>query len=195
MKGAKAPGKGMTVMTDRQIIELFFARNESAIEETDKKYGSYCRTISMNILKDARDCEEAVNDAYLKAWDSIPPAEPDPLKTYIGMLSRRVSLNRYRYFRAQKRNASFDGLLSEAWEMIPDGRDRFSEGEISKAVNAFLKELKKESRIFFVRRYWYADSIEDIAALCGCGQSKVKSSLARTRKALRKYLEKEGIKI
>ena len=111
------------------------------------------------------------------------------------MLSRRVSLNRYRYFRAQKRNASFDGLLSEAWEMIPDGRDRFSEGEISKAVNAFLKELKKESRIFFVRRYWYADSIEDIAALCGCGQSKVKSSLARTRKALRKYLEKEGVEI
>ncbi len=186
----------MTNMTDNQIIELFFGRSENAINETDKKYGAYCRRISMNILSNKEDCEEAVNDTYLKAWNTIPPAEPNPLKTYLGMLARRISLNRYQYYRAQKRNICFETLLSEVEDMIPSTSvTDYDKGEISKALNEFLKGLKKENRIFFVRRYWHSDSVEDIAKLFGCSESKVKSSLFRTRKALRKYLEKEGIEI
>lgn len=181
-------------LADDQIIELFFQRSENAIDETDKKYGAYCRKISMNILGVREDCEEAVNDAYLKAWNSIPPSRPDPLKTFMGLLTRRISINRYQYYRAQKRNLYFETLLSEVEEMIPSVTN-FDEGEISRAVNEFLKGLKRENRVFFVRRYWYSESIEDIAKLYGCGTSKVKSSLFRTRKALRAYLEKEGIEI
>lgn len=183
-------------MTDNQIIELFFGRSENAIDETDKKYGAYCRKISMNILSSREDCEEAVNDTYLKAWNTIPPTRPNPLKTYLGVLTRRISLNRYQYYRAQKRNLYFETLLSEVEEMIPSSFGaEYEQGEISKAVNEFLKGLKKENRIFFVRRYWHSDSVEDIAKLYGCSESKVKSSLFRTRKALRSYLEKEGIEI
>ncbi len=183
-------------MTDDQIIELFFRRLENAIDETDKKYGSYCRKISMNILSNREDSEEAINDTYLKAWNSIPPSKPYPLKTYLGMLTRRISLNRYEYYRAQKRNLYFETILSEVEQMLPSSSVTDSdEGEITRAVNEFLKGLKKENRIFFVRRYWHSDSLEDIAKLCGCSESKVKSSLFRTRKALRKYLEKEGIDI
>lgn len=183
-------------MTDDQIIELFFRRLENAIDETDKKYGSYCRKISMNILSNREDSEEAINDTYLKAWNTIPPSKPDPLKTYLGMLTRRISLNRYEYYRAQKRNLYFETILSEVEQMLPSSSVTDSdEGEITRAVNEFLKGLKKENRIFFVRRYWHSDSLEDIAKLCGCSESKVKSSLFRTRKALRKYLEKEGIDI
>ena len=183
-------------MTDDQIIELFFRRLENAIDETDKKYGSYCRKISMNILSNREDSEEAVNDTYLKAWNTIPPSKPNPLKTYLGMLTRRISLNRYEYYRAQKRNLYFETILSEVEQMLPSSSVTDSdEGEITRAVNEFLKGLKKENRIFFVRRYWHSDSLEDIAKLCGCSESKVKSSLFRTRKALRKYLEKEGIDI
>lgn len=183
-------------MTDDQIIELFFRRLENAIDETDKKYGSYCRKISMNILSNREDSEEAINDTYLKAWNTIPPSKPNPLKTYLGMLTRRISLNRYEYYRAQKRNLCFETILSEVEQMLPSSSVTDSdEGEITRAVNEFLKGLKKENRIFFVRRYWHSDSLEDIAKLCGCSESKVKSSLFRTRKALRKYLEKEGIDI
>lgn len=112
------------------------------------------------------------------------------------MLTRRISLNRYEYYRAQKRNLYFETILSEVEQMLPSSSVTDSdEGEITRAVNEFLKGLKKENRIFFVRRYWHSDSLEDIAKLCGCSESKVKSSLFRTRKALRKYLEKEGIDI
>ena len=148
----------------------------------------------MNILSNREDSEEAINDTYLKAWNTIPPSKPNPLKTYLGMLTRRISLNRYEYYRAQKRNLYFETILSEVEQMLPSSSVTDSdEGEITRAVNEFLKGLKKENRIFFVRRYWHSDSLEDIAKLCGCSESKVKSSLFRTRKALRKYLEKEGI--
>ena len=184
-------------MTDNQIIELFFRRSEAAISETDSKYGAYCRKISMNILKNKEDSDEAVNDTWLKAWNAIPPSRPNPLKIYLGRLTRNISLNRYEYYRAQKRNSEFDLLLSEAEQMIPSQRaqEAFENGEIVSAINGFLAGLKKESRIYFVRRYWYADSIADIAKRYGVSESKVKSSLFRTRNALREHLEKEGIEI
>ena len=184
-------------MTDKQIIDLYIGRMENAIEETNVKYGSYCRKISMNILQNRQDSEEAVNDTYLKAWNTIPPAEPNPLKTYLGMLARRTALNRYEYYRAQKRNSQFDMLLSEVEEMIPSqaAQQDYEKGEISRAINLFLSGIKKDARIYFVRRYWHSDSISDITKRYGISQGKVKSSLFRTRTALREYLEKEGIEI
>lgn len=184
-------------MTDKQIIDLYIGRMENAIEETNTKYGSYCRKISMNILQNRQDSEEAVNDTYLKAWNTIPPAEPNPLKTYLGMITRRTALNRYEYYRAQKRNSQFDMLLSEVEEMIPSqaAQQDYEKGEIARAINLFLSGIKKDTRIYFVRRYWYSDSISDIAKRYGISQGKVKSSLFRTRTALREYLEKEGIEI
>lgn len=184
-------------MNDRHIIDLFFKRSEDAINETKLKYGSYCRKISMNILKNKEDSDEALNDTWLKAWNTIPPTNPDPLKTYLGMLTRQISLNRYEYYKAQKRNSEFDVLLSEVEQMIPSetAQKDFEKGEISKAINCFLSTIKKENRIYFVRRYWYADSISDIAKMYKVSESKVKSSLFRTRNSLREYLEKEGIEL
>ena len=182
-------------MTDKEIIILYNSRSESAISETENKYGSYCKKIAMNVLQNYQDSEEVVNDSYLKAWNTIPPKEPNPFKTYIGMLTRTSALTRYEYYTAQKRNSKFDAILSEVENMIPSNQFSFEEGEITKAVNEFLIGLKKEVRIFFVRRYWYSDSISDIAELCGVTPSKVKSSLHRTRNALRVFLEKGGIQI
>lgn len=184
-------------MTDKQILDLYFRRSENAIEETDNKYGAYCRKISMNILQNTEDRDEALNDTWLKAWNTIPPAEPDPLKTYLGMLARRISLKRYEYYRAQKRNSQFDTLLSEVEQMIPSeaARKDFEKGEIAESINRFLAGLKKESRVYFVRRYWHSDSISDIAKRYGVSEGKVKSSLFRTRNALREHLEREGIEI
>ncbi len=189
--------KGLKKMDDKQILDLYINRSEKAIEETDAKYGSYCRKISMNILQNIQDSEETVNDTWLKAWNTIPPKMPNPLKTYLGRITRNLSLNRYEYYRAQKRNSHFDIILSEVEQMIPlgAGSDEYESGEISQAINAFLGELKKENRIYFVRRYWYSDSIADIAEKYGVSEGKIKSSLFRTRTALRNYLGKEGISI
>lgn len=186
-------------MNDKQIIELYYGRLENAVTETTIKYGSYCKKISMNILQNEPDAEEALNDTWLKAWNTIPPQKPDPLKTYLGMIVRTVSINRYKYYTAQKRNGIFDMLLSEVEEMIPSSQTDmdFEKGEIAKSINKFLEtsDKDKESRIYFVRRYWYSDSISEIAKMYGVSEGKVKSSLFRTRTKLREHLEKEGIEI
>ena len=184
-------------MNDKQILELYLSRTENAITETAVKYGLYCKKISMNILQNEPDAEEAVNDTWLKAWNTIPPQKPNPLKTYLGMIARTVSINRYKYYTAQKRNGKFDILLSEVEEIIPSSQADldFEKGQIAKSINKFLETSDKESRIYFVRRYWYSDSILEIAKMYGASEGKVKSSLFRTRTKLREYLEKEGIEI
>lgn len=182
---------------DKSIISLFFSRSERAITAVSDKYGLYCGKIAMNILQNEADKEETLNDTWLKAWNTIPPQNPNPLKTYLGMLTRTIAINRYSYYKAQKRNGSFDVLLSELEEVIPSSRaeQEFETGEIQKSINEFLKKTDKASRIIFVRRYYYADSIADIAKFFGFSESKVKSSLFRTRTKLRDFLEKEGIEI
>lgn len=184
-------------MNDKQIINLYISRSENAVTETNKKYGLYCKKISMNILQNEPDVDEALNDTWLKAWNTIPPQKPNPLKTYLGMLVRTISINRYNYYTAQKRNGKFDLLLSEVEEMIPSSYadKEFEKGNITKSINSFLETSDKESRLYFVRRYWYSDSISEIAKLYGASESKIKSSLFRTRTKLRSHLEKEGIEI
>ena len=182
---------------DKSIISLFFSRSERAITAVSNKYGLYCGIIAMNILQNEADKEETLNDTWLKAWNTIPPQNPNPLKTYLGMLTRTIAINRYSYYKAQKRNSSFDVLLSELEDVIPSSpaEQEYEEGEIYKSINEFLKKTDKASRIIFVRRYYYADSIADIAKFFGFSESKVKSSLFRTRTKLRDFLEKEGIEI
>lgn len=186
-------------MEDEKIIEMYFARLESAISETAAKYGAFFRRISRNILGSDQDAEECLNDAYLKAWNSIPPEKPNKLQAYIGRIVRNLSLNRYRRLTAQKRGAGeIPVALSELEECIPTAdtvQRECDRAELSAALNRFLKSLPEEKRTVFLRRYWYLVPVKDIAEQCGMSESKVKSMLLRTRNQLRQFLEKEDITI
>lgn len=182
-------------MEDEKIIELYFNRSEAAIEETSQKYGSYCRAIANNILGSYEDSEECENDGYRVLWERIPPERPAYFKGFLGRIVRNLALNRYDYNTAKKRNGKFHVVLSELEECIPSKislEQQVEEREISKEITLFLKSIEKEKRIIFVRRYWFSDSIEDIALGFGISESKVKSILFRTRKKLKIHLEREG---
>ena len=164
-----------TVATDSDIIRLFFARDERAIAETTAKYGKYCMTIARDILDSEQDAEECVSDVYLKAWNSIPPDEPASLKAYIAVLTRRLSINRYHESRAAKRNRDLEVAFEELEACIPAPEE--AAGELPELLNEFLAGLKETDRRLFVRRYWYADSVADIAHRYGMSVSAVKPLL------------------
>jgi RNA polymerase sigma-70 factor (ECF subfamily) len=184
-------------MDDEMIIDLYWARSESAISETAVKYGNYCSTIANNILQNDEDTEECVNDAYLKAWDAIPPQRPVILRSFLGKIVRNLSFNIYKERKTKKRGGDEITLIfSELSDCIPADSDvekDYEAGEVVEAINSFLKSIKGESRIVFVRRYWYADSVKTIALNFDMSESKVMSMLFRTRNNLKTYLEKEGI--
>lgn len=184
-------------MQDSQIVALYFDRDQRAIEETAAKYGSYCYSITYNILKNREDAEEAVSDTYLGAWATIPPHKPVILSTFLGKIARRTALKRWERNRTQKRGGGEIALaLEELSEFLSDGNtpeSAIENRELTRILNEFLRKLPKEERTVFVCRYWYVDSIADIAKRFGFTQSKVKSMLARTRKKLQTTLEKEGI--
>ncbi|MBR2957746.1 MAG: RNA polymerase sigma factor [Clostridia bacterium] len=186
-------------MTDGEIVKLFWKRNENALEITRTKYGSYCRSIAFNILRNGEDAEECVNDSLLNAWNSIPPNKPRNLRTYLGKLVRNVSINRFEHYSAQKRGGTQTELaISELENSLSDEADVFAhlEGEaITRCINTLLKNNPKEKRIVFVRRYWYFDSIADIAKAYSLSESKVTSILFRMRKELKEALEKEGVNL
>jgi RNA polymerase sigma-70 factor (ECF subfamily) len=185
-------------MDDREIVELFWARSERAIGAAAEKYGRYCRSIAYNILRNNEDAEECVNDAYSRAWNAIPPARPERLSAYLGKIIRNLAFDRYERERAQKRGAGeLAAALSELEDCVPDAvrtLESLLEGEaITAALNAFLAELAPASRRVFMRRYWYSDSLDEIAKNGGMTVGKVKSILFRARKKLKSNLEKEGI--
>lgn len=185
-------------MEDKDIVNLYWARDERAIQESDLKYGKYCRSIARNILKNEQDTEECMNDTFLSAWNSMPKNRPEHLLPYLGRITRNLALDKYDYKKAKKRNNEFDVLLSELEECLADtkGIEEYLEmKEVSGAINAFLRSLSQEKRILFVRRYWYSDSVAELSKRFDMSESKVKMLLFRTRKALRKYLEKEGIHV
>ena len=183
-------------MEDFKIIELFFERKECAIAETERKYGRYLSKIAYNILFDPEDSEECVNDTYMKTWNIIPPQKPKVLRTFLGKITRRLAIDIFRKKHAEKRiNSEFALSLSELDECIPDNlsaETAFEEKELSESINRFLFSLSKENRDIFICRYFYSDSIKDIASFFGTSESKIKSSLFRSRKALKEHLEKEG---
>lgn len=184
-------------MNDSQIVALFFDRDQRAIEETAARYGNYCYSIVHNILNNREDAEEAVSDTYLALWDAIPPHKPTVLRTFLGKIARRTALKQWEKMRTQKRGGGEVALaLEELSEYLSDGttpETAIQAAELTQILNAFLRNLPKEERQVFVCRYWYLDSIADIAARFGFSQSKIKSMLARTRIKLRAALTKEGI--
>lgn len=184
-------------MEDSQIIELFWKRSQSAIEETARKYGRYCHTIAFNILHSHEDSEECVNDAYLNAWKAMPPQRPNRLSTFLGKITRNLALKRWEGCKAEKRGAGQTALaLDELSECIPASESverRVDDLALAEILNGFLVSLPQERRRIFMRRYWYLDSIKEIAASYGLSESKVKMSLLRSREALKHILAKEGI--
>lgn len=185
-------------MEDKEILDLFFERSEQAFAVLSSKYGRLCRQIAENVLGSAQDAEECVNDAYLALWNSIPPSRPDPLPAYLCRVVRNHSIKKHRSNTAAKRNSYYDLALDELSDCIPAAdtvENQLALSELSQAIDSFLEGLDKESRVMFVRRYWFSDSIADIAALFACSPNKVAVRLHRLREKLRKKLIKEGIAI
>lgn len=178
------------------IIDLYFKRSQKAIKETDKKYHNYCESIGIRILENHQDTEECINDCYFNTWNSIPPRRPDSLRHFLGKIMRNLSLDCYRKRHARKREGGeFDILLSELDKCIPSDSpvwDSYNYKVLSKTIDSFLNGISEKHRIVFIKRYYFCQSIEEIGEECGMSVSNVKVILYRTRKALKKYLEKEG---
>ena len=184
-------------MDDSKIIELFFARNEDAIKHTDDTYGRRLFHLADNIVHNDQDAEESVNDTYMKAWDTIPPQRPEHFFAYIAKICRNFALKRIDWQKAKKRNAEVVTLTQEMENCIPDTyRDMEADArELGRALDAFLRTLTPENQMVFLRRYWYVDTIAEIAVRYGISESAVQMRLNRTRSKLAMYLAKEGIKV
>lgn len=184
-------------MEDNKIIELYFERNEAALSETSEKYGKYLYKIAFNILSDAEDSEESVNDTYLNAWNTIPPEKPNILSAFLSKITRYISLNKFREKRAAKRGGGeIDLAYEEIEECIPaqnDVYDIIETKELAKIISDFLKKLPSTERRIFILRYYYLYSLADISEHFGFSQSKTASMLHRTRKKILSHLEKEGV--
>lgn len=183
-------------MEDNTIIDLYWNRSEEAITQTDVKYGRYCYSIAYNILLSQEDAEESVSDTYMAAWNRIPPTRPNVLSTFLGRITRNISISHWRAMSAQRRGGGETELVFEELQDCVSGKQSIENDLIAKealkVLNRFLENLPRENRIVFMRRYWYLDPIANIAANCGFSQSKVKTMLCRDRKKLKQMLTKEG---
>lgn len=183
-------------MEDSQIVSLYWDRDESAIRETETKYGRYLTKIACNILNDVEDSRESVNDTYLAAWDSIPPHRPGILSAYLAKLTRRISIDRFRYRTRDKRMGSEYALsLEELGDCVCGGdttQEAVNEKLLADAIGIYLRLLPEDARTAFVGRYYFLDPLKEVAAYCGMSESKAKSLLYRTRVGLKEYLQKEG---
>lgn len=182
-------------MDDAAIIRLFFERSEEAVRQLEARYGAACRKLAQNILGPAGDAEECVNDAYLAAWNAIPPQRPQRLGAWLMRVVRNLAVSRYRANTAAKRNSLYDAALDELANTLaaPDGpEDALAARELAGYIDGFLKTLSREDRAMFVRRYFYADGVGDIARSLGFSENRVSVRLLRMRNALRNYLIREG---
>ncbi len=186
-------------MEDREIVELYLKRDESAINRTVEKYGRALRSAALRILGDENAAEECENDTYLAAWNSIPPHEPrDYLFAFLGRIARHLAIDECRKNAAEKRTALFTALTAELEECIPGGdgpESALQARELTDTINAFLASCGEERRNIFLRRYWFFDTVDEICARYGLSRSKVKTTLFRMRNALREHLKKEGYTI
>lgn len=186
-------------MEDSKIVQLYWDRNEQAIPATSEKYGSYCASIAKNILGSEDDAEECVNDTYWNAWNSMPPHRPGMLSTFLGKITRNLSLNRYRHNTAGKRGGGEAVLvLDELTEIVSDTdsvEQEIDRRELVSAIDAFLGTLSAEKRGVFVRRYWYFDSVSEIASRSGMTENNVSVTLNRIRLKLRNYLLERGFEL
>ena len=185
-------------MDDNKIIDLFWKRDESAIEQTAQTYGRYCWKIAYNILGVEEDVQECLNDTWLGAWNSIPPARPSCLSAFLGKITRNMAISRYRAGHALKRTGDrLSESLDELGECTAYSANNVEEAvdrsALEKAINDFLDTVTDKQRRLFVRRYFYMDSVSEISQMYGLGQSDVKVTLLRMRRSLQKHLEKEGL--
>ena len=184
-------------MTDDELIALLEVKDRNALVELENKYGAYCKSIAMNILRDRQDCDECLNDAYLSVWKAIPPAKPDDMRMYLAGVVRNTAISHWRKAHAQKRGSGHvELLLEELSDVAASNAPLEKLGDMiafRETFNRFLGKLKAEQRRIFLLRYWYMDKIEEISEKLGISENKVKVSLHRTRNKLKKLLEKEGL--
>ena len=179
------------MIDDEKIIEMFFERSEQAIRELDIKYGKICHNLSYNIVNNRQDAEECVNDAYLGAWNAIPPVRPNPLLSYIVKIVRNISLKIYWRKEAAKRSGHYKVALEEVESYIADQKtveDEIEARELARIIGEFLDTLTLENRVIFMRRYWFADSYKDIAEFVGLTEKNISVRLTRIREKMRQYL-------
>lgn len=183
-------------MEDAKIVELFWDRDQSAIACAEQKYGGYCYAVAYRILCSRQDSEECVNDTWHSAWRAMPPERPARLQAFLGCITRNLALDRYGYNHAGKRNAQLETVMEEYWQCIPNG-DMPLDDELAlkELINGFLAGLDKQTRIVFLRRYYYVCSVRQIAESMGLSQSNVSVILHRTRNRFKAYLQKEGISV
>ena len=187
-------------MQDERIIELYFNRDEAALTETKKKYENYLMKIAYNVLSDTEDSKESVNSTYFAAWNTIPPKRPNILSTYLGKITRRISIDIFRKKTSLKRVSSEYAIsLSELSECVQSYSDApeelYDEKVLADAISRFLRTLPKNARNAFIGRYYFMDSLHDVAKYCGMSETKAKSMLFRTRQKLKKFLKEEGFVI
>ena len=184
-------------MDDKQILELYNARKEAAISETADKYGKYCHYIAYNILYNEQDSEECVNDTWFRAWNTIPPQQPNRLSVFLGKITRNLAFDKYKYYTREKRGKGQAELaLAELNDCVPSANSTeqiISDKMLVEVINSFLRSLPSEKRKMFVRRYWYLSSYREIAEDFAMSENNARSVLLRIRSKLKKYLEKEGI--
>ena len=178
-------------MDDSGIIELFWQRLEDALAECGKKFGGYCRIIARNILYNDNDADECVNDTWFRAWNAIPPARPSMLKAFLGKITRNLALDRFDAAHSKKRGGNDVEIALEELADIP--APEADDGEITQSINGFLRLEQVENADIFVKRYWYLQSVKEIAAEYGYGENKIASLLSRMRGRLKLKLESEGL--
>ncbi len=183
-------------MEDEKIVELFFARSEQGIQELNNKYGKICHKLSYNILNNRQDAEECVNDAYLGAWNAIPPTMPNPLQSYICKIVRNISLKLYYRKEAAKRSSTYTIAMEEIEACIADPNTVEAEIEVSelaRIIESFLDTLTVENRVIFMRRYWFSDSCKDIAEFVGLTEKNISVRLTRIRQKMKEYLAEREV--
>ena len=183
-------------MEDIMIIEMYQNRNQTAISESNSKYGKMLRGISFSVLHNREDCEECVNDTYLNAWNSIPPQKPNSLSAYLGRIARNISINRRYEKQAQKRGGG--DILEELTDCIPSGETvetAIEEKELSSIITKWLNSLSQDDRVLFLRRYWFGETLDSLAAECSAAQNKLAGRMFRLRQKLKSTLEEEGVSI
>lgn len=188
--------KGGFMIEDEKIIELFFCRSEHAIRELDIKYGKLCHKLSYSILNSWQDAEECVNDAYLGAWNAMPPTEPNSLQSYICKIVRNTSLKRYHRKKAAKRNSSYEIAMQELENYLsaPDTVEAEIEAkELAEIIENFLDTLSEKDCVIFMRRYWFCSTYAEIAECAGISEKNVSVRLTRIRKQMKDYLIKREV--
>ena len=184
------------MIDDEKIIEMFFERSEQGIRELDNKYGKICHNLSYNIVGNRQDAEECVNDAYLGAWNAIPPAQPNPLLTYLCKIVRNISLKIYYRKKAAKRSSHYTIAMEEIEACIADPNTVEAEieaRELARIIESFLDTMTVENRVIFMRRYWFSDSYKDIAEFVGLTEKNISVRLTRIRQKMKEYLAEREV--